>query len=78
MQNQRLSDQVVILESILDLKKELEVAHYTGAPKSVGYEILGRLINLYSVLDIKGLAEAAQLVDAQNSNVHSIFEKKAA
>jgi hypothetical protein len=73
MNNRRLSDQVEILKAINDVRNEIKIAHKNGVPNFEQYEILGRLISLYSLLDVENLAQVAK-----NADIRRLFQKKAA
>lgn len=61
MRNRRVSDQVVILQAIADVRVELSLAK----TQKDGIEILGRLISLYALLDTGRLVEIAKAADTR-------------
>lgn len=69
MSNQNLSDQVAILEAINNVRMEMQLAHSRGASPFEMRDITVRLVNLYSLLNVRRLAQVAADMDAiENSS----------
>ena len=73
MRNRRLSDQVMILEGIANIRTELKAAAEAGENDISMFPILQRLVTMYSLLETEQLVRAVQLADTRNHN-----ERKAA
>ena len=56
----RLKDQLIIMNSIAEVKSELKAAVQAKEPSIVTLPILERLTTLYSVLDLDVIAEAIE------------------
>ena len=63
----RLVDQVLILKSIQVVREELAIAHINQADIRTTTDIMDRLSNLYSCLDVTRLAEIAKEKDERSS-----------
>jgi hypothetical protein len=56
----RLREQIIILNSIADVRDELKAAVKAGAPSIVTIPIMQRLTTLYCLLDIGIISEAIE------------------
>lgn len=59
----RLKDQLIIMNSISEVREELAAAHKAGEPSIVTIPIATRLATLYSVLDLDVITEAIENAD---------------
>ena len=73
MSNRRLSDQVLILEGIADIRQELKVAKDAGESNKVIWPILTRLVCMYSLIHTDQLIRATKLTDLRDQ-----YERKVA
>jgi hypothetical protein len=62
----RLSDQVLILKSIVCVREELALANKVGADFRNIVDIMERLTSLYACLDAGRLADVAKTADARS------------
>jgi hypothetical protein len=53
----RIENVIVELEAIESVRAELRAAHFAGASKHKTFEILSRLITLYSALNVTDIKE---------------------
>ena len=68
MANRRMRDQVLILQSIADVRQELKTAEAMGGQSAQMYAILGRLLSLYALLNVEKLEQAAMDSDTRDNH----------
>lgn len=56
----KIREQMMILESIGEVRNELKAAHKAGEPSSVTFPIAIRLSTLYALLDLGSISEAIE------------------
>lgn len=62
----RLSDQVLILQAVGQVRAELKQAYARGENFIVIGEVMLRLATLYSLLNVEQLTQAVEAVDTRN------------
>lgn len=60
--NKRLGDQILILDAISNVRKELK----RDMPQKDAFEVMMRLTTLYSILNVDQLKDVAEEADVRN------------
>ena len=68
MANRRIRDQVLILQAIGDVRQELKTAEAMGGQSAQLYAILGRLVSLYTLLNVEQLEQVAMNSDTRDNH----------